>query len=92
LGLSELLAIPLAVFGEHFQGVEFRGIVRPSPALVLLRPTARYFFVKSICPHVDVLISASRIPAFSASDRAGKMCGERDFWASASILSFSSGV
>ena len=42
-------------------------MVRPSPASVLLRPTARNFLAKSICSQVKFLISASRIPALSAN-------------------------
>ncbi len=56
----------------------FSGIVRPSPASVLLRPTVRNRLSKSICAHVRFRISASRIPALKASCRAGRMYGDRD--------------
>ena len=45
---------------------EFRGIVRPSPAPVLLLPTVRNCFSTSACAQVGLLISASRLPAFRA--------------------------
>jgi len=66
-GLSELLPVPNGILGKNLEegGVQRDG--RPSPASVLLRPTARNFFVKSICSQVKFLISASRIPALSAS-------------------------
>jgi hypothetical protein len=46
---------------------EFSGIVRPSPASLLLCPTTRLSFANWICAHVSPRSSASRTPAFRAS-------------------------
>src|SRR6266702_8613982 len=70
-GLPNLSLYQLAYSRKTSNRVEFSGIVRPSPASVLLRPTARYCFSKSICPQVRVLISASRILALRANTSAG---------------------
>ncbi|MDX6463641.1 MAG: hypothetical protein QOE55_7338 [Acidobacteriaceae bacterium] len=51
---------------------EFKGIVRPSPPSVLLRPTARKFLSKWICAQVRVLISLSRIPALAPCSMQGR--------------------
>src|ERR1035437_672181 len=57
-------------FSSAGNRTEFKGIVRPSPASVLLLPTVRNCFSKSTCTHVRLRISASRIPAFRASVKA----------------------
>jgi len=65
--------------------------VRPSPASVLLRPTIKYRFSRSIWLQVKFFISALRSPAFCASIRAGYICGDRAVFAVAIRRAFSSG-
>ena len=72
-GLSELLPVPNGILGKNLEegGVQRDG--RPSPASVLLRPTARNFFVKSICSQVKFpsALSESDPGLLSRSDPPG---------------------
>ena len=59
----------LAFFRAFRQAVlkGFSGMVRPSPASVLLWPTTKYPFANWICAQVSTRISASQTPEFKAS-------------------------
>src|ERR1017187_10094037 len=52
------------------------GIVRPSPASVLLLPTVMMPFSRLTCSHVRFRISPSRIPVLKARLRAGLINGD----------------
>jgi len=56
--------------------VSFSGMVRPSPAAVLLFATVSTRCSKSICPQVRFRISEFRIPALNARASAGAIKGD----------------
>ena len=68
--LPKSVRVPCNVLRQRREQSRVQRDGAASPPSVLLRPTARNFFAKLICAQVNVLISASRIPAFSASVNA----------------------
>jgi hypothetical protein len=67
----------------------FSGMVRPSPAAVLLVATTKNRFCRSTFFHCIVRISLLRIPVFWASINAGKIMGDLERCASTTTAAFS---